>query len=94
MDYWTAQKLAQLLLGLNDEQFNLIINTNESDLDGLLKKKFNVNVKELGTLTLALLPLVPPINTSIDNHKIHALIKKNTNNNNFYVLAEIPYQPQ
>lgn len=94
MDYWTAQKLAQLLLGLNDEQFNLIINTNESDLDVLLKKKFNVNVKELGTLTLALLPLVPPINTSINNRKIHALIKKNTNNNNFYVLAEIPYQPQ
>jgi hypothetical protein len=43
MDYWESQKLAQLLLGLNDEQFNLIINTNESDLDGLLKKNFNVN---------------------------------------------------
>ena len=94
MDYWTAQKLAQLLLGLNDEQFNLIINTNESDLDVLLKQKYNVSVKELGTLTLALLPLVPPIHTSIHDRKVHALIKKNTNNNNFYVLAEIPYQPQ
>jgi hypothetical protein len=91
MDFWEAQKLAQLLLGLNDEQFNLIINTNESDLDVLLKKKFNVNVKELGTLTLALLPFVPPINTSIHDRKVHALIKKNNTNNNFYILAEIPF---
>ena len=92
MDEFNAQKLAKILLGLTDEHFNLIINTNASDLDVLLKQKYNVDVKALSKLTLALLPLVPPIHTSIHDCKVHALIKKNTLNNNFYVLAEIPYQ--
>ena len=90
MDEFNAQKLAKILLGLTDEYFNLIINTNASDLDVLLKQKYHIDVKSLGKLTLALLPLVPSINMSTSDRKIHALIKKNKTNNNFYILAEIP----
>ena len=90
MDDFNAQKLAKILLGLSDEHFTLIINTNASDLDVLLKQKYHIDVKALGKLTLALLPLVPPIHTSIHDRKVHALIKKNKTNNNFYILAEIP----
>ncbi|MCD9538978.1 hypothetical protein [Photobacterium carnosum] len=92
MDNWKAQKLAQLLLGLTDAHFNLIMNTHEFDLDVLLKQKYNVDVKTLGKLALALLPLVPPIQTSIHQCKVHVFIKKNDTNNNFYILAEMPYQ--
>ena len=47
-------------------------------------------VYSMNTLRLALLPLVPSIKISKSDREIHALIKKNKTNNNFYILAKIP----
>lgn len=71
MNHFDSQMLAGAVLGMTEDQIEVILDDDE-DFDSPLMKKFGVDLEQFTKIAEALLPLTPVVSSELSKQFYHA----------------------
>jgi hypothetical protein len=88
LDYFSFQELAGAVLGLSEEEFDKIIEEDDSQLEDLIYEKFECDFNVFQEIAKALLKFTPPVGSELSGVVYNAFVKDLGDGNVLALLKE------